>query len=223
MLTLALPQFVVGLLVVLFVVVSVMMMLIVLIQRPQGGGLSEAFGSSSGSNTSAFGAKTGDALTTATIVIFLLFLGFAIGLNYMVRPPKPTPLTPAQAQGTPTTTTTTGTPGATEPGITATTVDPDTGLPSAPVKLERIDGPPPGYTGDPSTFTVPPTASPTPSTPPTTPTTPPTTPPTAPPTTTPTEPPAQPTPPRRPNSLPSARTKAPVMFATPSREQEPSQ
>ncbi len=82
-----LPMFVVGLLVALFVVISVMMMLIVLIQRPQGGGLSEAFGSASGSGHTAFGAKTGDALTFATIFVFVLFIGFAVGLNYIVKPP----------------------------------------------------------------------------------------------------------------------------------------
>lgn len=83
-----LPMFAVGLLVALFVIVSVMMMLIVLIQRPQGGGLSEAFGSASGSGHTAFGAKTGDALTYATIIIFVAFIGFAIGLNYVVKPPQ---------------------------------------------------------------------------------------------------------------------------------------
>jgi preprotein translocase subunit SecG len=80
--------YIVALLVVLFVVISALLMLVVLIQRPQGGGLSEAFGSASGSGHTAFGAKTGDALTTATIGIFVLFIGCAIGLNYAVRPPK---------------------------------------------------------------------------------------------------------------------------------------
>ena len=78
-----------GMLVVLFVVISVMMMLVVLIQRPTGGGLSGAFGASSeGAGQTAFGAKTGDALTTATIVIFLLFLGCAVGLNFALHPPE---------------------------------------------------------------------------------------------------------------------------------------
>jgi protein translocase SecG subunit len=75
-------------LVVLFVVISIMMMLVVLIQRPSGGGLSGAFGASSESaGQTAFGAKTGDALTTATIVIFILFLACAVGLNYALQPP----------------------------------------------------------------------------------------------------------------------------------------
>ncbi len=74
-----------GFLVVFFIVVSIAMILIVLIQRPQGGGLSGAFGAASdGAGQTAFGAKTGDMLTYATVGIFLVFLGFAIGLNYVV-------------------------------------------------------------------------------------------------------------------------------------------
>lgn len=88
-----------GMLVVLFVVISVMMMLVVLIQRPSGGGLSGAFGSASeGAGQTAFGAKTGDALTTATIVAFLLFLGCAVGLNFALQPPAEVP---AQATSNP--------------------------------------------------------------------------------------------------------------------------
>lgn len=102
MLTIAeMPMFVVGLLVALFVIVSVMMMLIVLIQRPQGGGLSEAFGSASGSGHTAFGAKTGDALTYATILIFVAFIGFSVGLNYLVRPPAKASAAPEVVPGTP--------------------------------------------------------------------------------------------------------------------------
>ena len=87
MLTLAMAQWAVALLVVLFVVVSVLMILVVLVQRPQGGGLSEAFGSNSGSGASAFGAKTGDALTTLTIGVFLAFLVMAVILNFVVDKP----------------------------------------------------------------------------------------------------------------------------------------
>lgn len=149
MFTLAVSPFIVGLLVVLFVVVSIMMMLVVLIQRPQGGGLSEAFGASSGSNTTAFGAKTGDALTTATIVIFLLFIGFAIGLNYMVRPPAQVVAQPQEMSADDS-----------QP-ITAQSIDPETGEPVAPIQLERIPAPegfdrpatPPAEDGD---FIVPP-------------------------------------------------------------------
>jgi preprotein translocase subunit SecG len=89
MFTLAAPSaFVIGLLVVGFIVISLMMILTVLIQRPTGGGLSGAFGSSSeGAGQTAFGARTGDALTVATVTMFIVFLGFAIGLNFAVTPP----------------------------------------------------------------------------------------------------------------------------------------
>lgn len=82
----------IGLLIVLFLFISVLMVLVVLIQRPQGGGLSGAFGASSeGAGQTAFGAKVGDALTTATILIFVLFLGAAIALNLLIGPPKDRP------------------------------------------------------------------------------------------------------------------------------------
>lgn len=85
------PPIVVGLLVVLFVVVSCLLMIIVLLQRPQGGGLSEAFGASAaGAGNTAFGARVGDALTTATIAIFIAFLMTAVVLNWAVQPPTGT-------------------------------------------------------------------------------------------------------------------------------------
>ena len=86
-LTLGLPYWVVSLFVFLFLAVCVVLILTVLIQRPQGGGLSGAFGAGGGgSGQTAFGAKTGDALTIATISIFILFLLCAIGLNFAARP-----------------------------------------------------------------------------------------------------------------------------------------
>lgn len=91
---LGLATWVTAMLVVLFLFLSVLMILVILIQRPQGGGLSGAFGSSAGSGQTAFGARTGDALTIATITVFVLFLLMACGLNFAVRPPKgglPTP------------------------------------------------------------------------------------------------------------------------------------
>lgn len=75
-------------LIVAFLFLSVLMILIVLIQRPQGGGLSGAFGSAAGSGQTAFGARTGDALTIATVGIFVVFLVTAAGLNHTIRPPK---------------------------------------------------------------------------------------------------------------------------------------
>jgi preprotein translocase subunit SecG len=83
-------QWLIGLMVVFFLFISLCMMLIVLIQRPQGGGIAGAFGGggAEGAGQTAFGAKTGDVLTTVTIGIFVVFIGSAIALNYLVRPPK---------------------------------------------------------------------------------------------------------------------------------------
>ncbi len=80
-----------NLLVGLFLLISIGMILLVLIQRPQGGGLSGAFGAGgggggAGAGQTAFGTKTGDVLTGATITIFVLFLITAIVLNFATRP-----------------------------------------------------------------------------------------------------------------------------------------
>ncbi len=90
-----------GLLVVFFIVTCVALILVVLIQRPQGGGLSGAFGGGSGSGQTAFGAKVGDVLTYATITIFVLFLLTAIGLTYAIRPADTTQTTAAVGSGEP--------------------------------------------------------------------------------------------------------------------------
>lgn len=88
-LAITMPTWAVALLVVGFLFVSVVMILIVLIQRPQGGGLSGAFGAGGGSaGQTAFGARTGDALTIATITIFILYLLVAVFLNYAIVPPS---------------------------------------------------------------------------------------------------------------------------------------
>src|SRR5258705_11056514 len=93
------PTWLVGILVMLFVIVSGLVILTILIQRPQGGGLSGAFGSGAGSGQTAFGAKTGDALTIFTIAMFVLWLLLAIVLNYVPRPSAPggVPVPPATA------------------------------------------------------------------------------------------------------------------------------
>lgn len=92
------PPFLLGLSVVGFLLISVLMILIVLVQRPQGGGLSGAFGASSGgSGQTAFGAKTGDALTIATITIFVLFIVTSVAINFAVRPPEKATVEPTAA------------------------------------------------------------------------------------------------------------------------------
>lgn len=70
--------------IVLFVIVCLFLILLVLIQKGRGGGLAGAFGGSGG-NT-AFGAKTGDVLTWATSIVFGIFLLLAIILNLMTSP-----------------------------------------------------------------------------------------------------------------------------------------
>ena len=95
---------VINLLVGAFVLVSIVMILIVLIQRPQGGGLGGAFGAGGGGGSggggagqTAFGTKTGDVLTGGTIAIFVLFIIFAVILNFVTRPPEPTNIQPTIA------------------------------------------------------------------------------------------------------------------------------
>lgn len=91
-LVLAVSPVVSNLLMLLFIAVAVIMVLIILIQRPTGGGLSGAFGASSGgSGQTAFGAKTGDALTMMTIGTFVVFILTSILLVYTSRPPAATP------------------------------------------------------------------------------------------------------------------------------------
>jgi preprotein translocase subunit SecG len=63
---------------VLFIVVSAILIIIVLLQKGRGGGLSAAFGGAGGQ--SAFGSKTGDVFTWATIVIVSVFMVLAMVL-----------------------------------------------------------------------------------------------------------------------------------------------
>ncbi len=124
MLLLGLAPWAVGILVVAFLAVCVLMILTVLIQKPQGGGLSGAFGAGASSGQTAFGAKTGDALTIFTIIVFVAFLGLAIGLNYATRPSAITTTAPAAISNEPAT----APPAETTPG--ATTPAGDTGVPA---------------------------------------------------------------------------------------------
>lgn len=67
----------------LFIIVAVALILVILVQRPQGGGLAGAFGGAGASSQSAFGAKTGDMLTYATVAIFVLFLLTSMGMVWL--------------------------------------------------------------------------------------------------------------------------------------------
>jgi preprotein translocase subunit SecG len=81
------PVWAVGVGALLFFVVCLLMVLTVLIQKPQGGGLSGAFGAGSGgSGQTAFGTKTGDVLTIFTVVVFVLFASIGAVLTIGSRP-----------------------------------------------------------------------------------------------------------------------------------------
>ncbi len=75
---------------IILIVIAVSMILIILVQRPQGGGLASAFGGAGGGGTdTVFGGRVGDALTTMTVIAFVLFLGTAIALNLVESKPLP--------------------------------------------------------------------------------------------------------------------------------------
>lgn len=92
------PLWVVNLLIVAFLAICVIMLLTILIQKPQGGGLSAAFGAGASSGQTAFGAKTGDALTIFTIIVFSLYVLFAILLNWGARVEAPSDDAPAAVE-----------------------------------------------------------------------------------------------------------------------------
>jgi preprotein translocase subunit SecG len=67
---------------IVLIFIAIAMILIILVQRPQGGGLAAAFGGAGGGGTdTVFGGRVGDALTTMTVIAFILFLGTAVALN----------------------------------------------------------------------------------------------------------------------------------------------
>jgi len=99
------PNWLVAAVTVAFLAVCVIMVLTVLIQKPQGGGLASAFGGGASAGQTAFGTKTGDALTVFTIAVFVLYLLGAVMLNYAARP-QVAPAVP-EASGTPAPTDTT--------------------------------------------------------------------------------------------------------------------
>lgn len=72
---------------ILFAMFAFLMMAIILLQRGRGVGLAGAFGGAAGAT--AFGAKTGDLLTWVTIVMFGIYVLFAVILNYVFTPGAP--------------------------------------------------------------------------------------------------------------------------------------
>lgn len=69
---------------VILIIVSILLIILVLLQKGRGGGLSAAFGGAGGQ--SAFGSKTGDVFTWATIVVVGLFLLLCIFLTTQYVP-----------------------------------------------------------------------------------------------------------------------------------------
>lgn len=148
--TLALAPWMLNLGYVLLVVIGILLVLTVLIQRPQGGGLSGAFGAGAGSGQTAFGAKTGDALTWFTIVMFAVWIVLAVLLNYAARPAPPAPPTPQVSA---------------PPGAPAPSADPATPQQAAPPEASTTQPPSPAQPTAPSTTTPETPAAPAPATP----------------------------------------------------------
>ncbi len=128
---LAMSGWALGLSVMGFFLVCLILILTVLIQRPQGGGLSGAFGSAAGSGQTAFGAKTGDALTIFTIGIFVVYIAAAVGLNFALTPTKAD-----AAQPTAGATSTPGTPASGTPATpTPAAPTPETPFGAGPIQI----------------------------------------------------------------------------------------
>lgn len=86
---------------VFFAFLAILLMLVILLQRGKGVGLAGAFGGAGG-NT-AFGAKTGDVLTWATIALAGVFLIAAAILNLFVFTPPASTFRTAAPTGNSTT------------------------------------------------------------------------------------------------------------------------
>lgn len=72
---------------VIFIIVCLALVVLVLLQKGRGGGLAAAFGGAGGQ--SAFGSKTGDVFTWATIVVVAVFLLLAMTLTMNYKPINP--------------------------------------------------------------------------------------------------------------------------------------
>lgn len=88
---------------VIFAVLAIVLVGVILLQRGKGVGLAGAFGGAGGHT--AFGAKTGDFLTWVTIVGAVLFLIWAVILNFWFVPITPAGATPPGGTAAPTGTT----------------------------------------------------------------------------------------------------------------------
>lgn len=153
-----------GVLGVAFLFVCIVMVLTVLIQKPQGGGLAGAFGSGAGSGQTAFGTKTGDALTVFTIIVFALYVILAITLNIVTNKQiHAAPATPEAETSTPTPASTP----ATTPADTTATPATTTPTPETTPSTTPTPAPTPAPTPTPTPESAPavPVTTPTPTNP----------------------------------------------------------
>ncbi|MCC6676761.1 MAG: preprotein translocase subunit SecG [Phycisphaerales bacterium] len=152
---LALSPILIGLSMFLLMAVCILLILTILIQRPQGGGLSGAFGSGAGSGQTAFGTKTGDALTIFTIIMFIAFVLCSVLLVFVTRPGQG-PLVQPTAEQAPAEAPT-GPAGATDQGTAAPAAGQPGDTATPPVQPPMDDKP-----ADPTTApqSTPPTAAP---------------------------------------------------------------
>lgn len=157
-----------GVLGVAFLFVCIVMVLTVLIQKPQGGGLAGAFGSGAGSGQTAFGTKTGDALTVFTIIVFALYVILAITLNIVTNKQiHAAPATPEAETSTPTPASTPATTPADSSATPATTPAATTPTPETTPSTTPTPAPTPAPTPTPTPESAPavPVTTPTPTNP----------------------------------------------------------
>jgi len=126
----------------LFAFICVVLIGVILLQRGRGVGLAGAFGGAGGQQ--AFGAKTGDFLTWATIFVACVFLIAAVLLNYVFVPPPAPRAAPVLQPGLTPTQTQTPAPAA---GDAAPPVDSGTTPPPATDTGSGSDDPPPSPLG----------------------------------------------------------------------------
>ncbi len=140
----------------LFIVTSLALVLVILVQRPQGGGLASAFGGGGGTDT-AFGGRTGDALTVGTVSVFVVYLVLAMALN--IFPPQSTPFSSDTAPSD----AATQIPSVTMPATDGSSAP--TAIPMTPVPAPPMDGAAPSSTAAPAIAPAPaatdPSATPT--------------------------------------------------------------
>jgi preprotein translocase subunit SecG len=79
-----------GLFIVVEIIVSLLLILVILVQPSKSGGLGgAAFGAGGGMGEQLFGARTGNVLTKATIVLATVFLLNTLGLAFLYSKADP--------------------------------------------------------------------------------------------------------------------------------------